>query len=121
MLTNEPVHTAERAWQIILAYARRWQVEMSLRFEKAELGLESSRSMSWEVRYRLFLMLTLVHAFCLLLLSPSSKSARKYLLSAWSHQNGERSKKILTPLIRLRFALALLWLHFPTPFLKRLN
>jgi hypothetical protein len=30
LLTNEPIETAEDAWKIVLAYARRWQIEMML-------------------------------------------------------------------------------------------
>jgi hypothetical protein len=37
LLTNEPVHTPQQAWRIVFAYARRWNVEMSLRFDKCEL------------------------------------------------------------------------------------
>lgn len=121
LLTNEPAETAEQAWQIILAYGRRWQVELSLRFEKAELGAESLRVFSWEVRQRLFLMLAVVHAFCLQLLSPPLKALKDYLLQHWCHRTGKRSRATSAPLVRLRLALALLWLHFPPPFLARLN
>ena len=31
------------AWRIVFAYARRWRVEMALRFEKTELGFEAPR------------------------------------------------------------------------------
>jgi hypothetical protein len=62
LLTSEPVYTPEQAFKIILIYARRWQIEMSLRFDKTELGFESLRAFSWEVRQRLFLTLALVHA-----------------------------------------------------------
>ncbi len=40
-MTNEPVENAEVAWRVVQAYARRWQIEMSLRFNKSELALES--------------------------------------------------------------------------------
>lgn len=30
LLTSEPAHTLQLAWQIVLAYARRWQVEMAI-------------------------------------------------------------------------------------------
>ncbi len=36
---NESLETLDDAWQIVFAYARRWEVEMALRFEKAELGM----------------------------------------------------------------------------------
>lgn len=121
LLTSEPAHTPELAWKVILAYARRWQIEMSLRFEKSELGLESLRSFSWEVRLRLGWMLVLVHAFLLQLLSPTAAGLKQYLLEVWCHRNGERSRDIQAPLYRLRFALALLWSFFPPPLFLRLN
>ncbi len=117
LLTSEPVHTAEQAFQIIRIYARRWQIEMALRFEKSEMGLESLRAFSWEVRQRLFLMQLLVHAFLLRFLCPNFAALRSYLLNRWCHRNGERSRQVQAPLYRLRFALAVLWLRFPPPLL----
>jgi hypothetical protein len=32
LLTSEPAHSPHLAWQIVLAYARRWQVEMAIRY-----------------------------------------------------------------------------------------
>ena len=121
LLTSEPVYTPEQAWKIILIYARRWQIEMSLRFDKAELGFESLRAFSWEVRQRLFLILTLVHAFFLCFLAPDFSTFRDYLLAVWCHRNGERSRLVQAPLYRLRFALAFFWLRFPPPIFSRLN
>ncbi len=121
LLTSEPVYTAEQAFRIIRIYARRWQIEMSLRFEKAELGAESLRVFSAEVRQRFFLLLTLVHSFLLSLLSPLGSSLRAYLLNVWAHRTGQRSRVSTTPLYRLRFALAFFWERFPPPFLARLN
>ena len=117
LLTSEPVYTADQAFKIILIYARRWQVEMSLRFDKAELGFESLRAFSWEVRQRLFLILNLVHAFLLRFLAPDFAALRDYLLNVWCHRNGERSRLVQAPLYRLRFALAFFWLRFPPPLL----
>jgi len=31
------------AWRISLAYNRRWQIEMAIRFDKSELAMESPR------------------------------------------------------------------------------
>lgn len=121
LLTSEPVYTAEQAFHIILIYARRWQIEMSLRFDKTELGFESLRAFSWEVRQRLFLILALVHAFLLQFLTSNFAPFREYLLNVWCHRNGKRSRLVQAPLYRLRFALAFFWLRFPPPFLARLN
>ncbi|HSM70224.1 MAG TPA: transposase, partial [Anaerolineales bacterium] len=38
LLTSEPAHSPALAWQIVLAYARRWQVEMAIRYNKCELA-----------------------------------------------------------------------------------
>jgi hypothetical protein len=121
LLTSEPVNTPEQAWHIILIYARRWQIEMMLRFDKSELGFESLRVFSWEVRQRLILMLTLVHAFLMQFLTPWYETLQMYLLQHWAHRTGKRSREVQAPLYRLRFALAFLWSRFPPPFLVRLN
>lgn len=118
LLSSEPADTPERAFHIILIYARRWQIEMSLRFEKAELGFESLRAFSWEVRQRLFLMMSLMHAFLLRFLAPDFAALRDYLLNRWCHRTGERSRLVQAPLYRLRFALAFFWLRFPPPLLS---
>ena len=39
LLTNQPVETLEQAWRVVFAYARRWQIETSFRFQKSELAL----------------------------------------------------------------------------------
>jgi hypothetical protein len=117
LLTSEPIYTPEQAFHIILIYARRWQIEMSLRFDKTELGFESLRAFSWEVRQRLFLILVLIHAFLLRFLAPDFDPLRNYLLNTWCHRNGERSRLVQAPLYRLRFALAFFWLRFPPPLL----
>ena len=78
---------------------------------------------SWEVRQRVFLILALVHAFFLRFLAPDFAALRDYLLNAWCHRNGERSRLVQAPLYfyRLRFALAFFWLRFPPPLLARLS
>ena len=37
LLTNEPIATTDDAWRVVLAYARRWQVEMCYRACKTDL------------------------------------------------------------------------------------
>ena len=121
LLTNEPVYTPDQAWKIILCYARRWQVEMALRLDKSELGFESLRVFSWEVRLRLSQILLLVHGFLLQFLTPAFEQLRSYLLNTWCHRTGKRSRETQAPLYRLRFALAFFWSRFPPPFFARLN
>jgi hypothetical protein len=66
--TNEPIESEEAAWQVVLVYARRWQVETSFRYGKSELRMESPRLHKWEPRRKLLLVVTLVYAFLLSLL-----------------------------------------------------
>ena len=58
LLTNEPVCSEEEAWRIVLAYARRWQVETMFRYSKSEIAFESVRVQRWEPRQKLLLVTT---------------------------------------------------------------
>jgi hypothetical protein len=113
VLTTEPIHTAEDAWAVVLAYARRWQIEGTWRYGKSELALESPRLWTWERRHKLLLLATLAYAFLLSLLVPALVSLRQELLRQGCHRTGKRSRETLTPLYRLRSALSRLWLAFP--------
>jgi hypothetical protein len=113
LLTTEPIFLAEDAWQIVLAYSRRWQIEMAWRYSKSELAMESPRLWFWENRTKLLLMVSLVYAFLLSLLDPTLKTPRDWLLRHWCHRTGKRSQKSPAPLYRLRSALSALWLAHP--------
>ena len=108
LITTEPIQNAEQAWQIIFAYARRWQIEMSLRFTKSELAFESPRLLKWESRLKFLLIASLAYAFLLSLL-PLTDFLRP-LISKYCHRTGKWSREISTPLYRLRLALSRLWL-----------
>jgi hypothetical protein len=69
LLTNEPLQSADDAWQIVFFYMRRWQVEMTYRFAKTELAMQSPRLWHWHTRLKLLLMVSLVYAFLLSLLA----------------------------------------------------
>lgn len=118
LLTSEPAHTPQLAWQIVLAYARRWQVEMAIRFNKCELAFESPRLLRWHARHKLLLLATLAYAFLLSLLPITSHSISAWLLHTFCHRTGKRSRITPAPLYRLRIALAFLWLFHPPPFLS---
>jgi hypothetical protein len=120
LLTSEPAHSPELAWQIVLAYARRWQVEMAIRYNKCELAFESPRLFSWHSRHKLLLIAGLAYAFLLSLLLPILVSLTSWLLRTYSHRTGKRSRETPAPLYRLRFALSFLWLTHPPPFLSHL-
>jgi hypothetical protein len=115
LLTNLPITSVEDAWHIVFTYTRRWQIEMTLRFEKSELAFESPRLQDWEPRRKFLLIATLVHAFLILLLTPPFHPLKDWLLDTWCHRNGKWSQIALTPLYRLRLALSQLWRVFP-PF-----
>jgi len=118
LLTSESAHTPDLAWQIVLAYARRWQVEMAIRYNKAELAFESPRLFHWHSRHKLLLLAALAYAFLLSLLPTSPGSLSSWLIHTFCHRTGKRSQITPAPLYRLRFALALLWLFHPPPFLS---
>jgi hypothetical protein len=110
LLTSEPVYTSEQAWKIVFAYARRWQIEMSLRFSKCEMAFESPRLQAWEARLKFLLIASLAYAFLLSLLPNTDFLFR--LMSTFCHRTGKWSRDISTPLYRLRLALSRLWLAF---------
>jgi len=112
LLTNEPVLTAADAWRVVFAYARRWQIEMSFRYGKSDLSMESPRLWKWENRLKLLMMATLVYAFLLSLLDPSLQPLREWLLRWWCHRNGKRNREASVPLYRLRSAISRLWLDY---------
>jgi hypothetical protein len=120
LLTSQPAHSPQLAWQIVLAYARRWQVEMAIRYNKSELAFESPRLFKWQHRLKLLLIVGLVYAFLLSLLSPSLTDLGSWLLRTFCPRTGQRSQNTPAPLYRLRFALSFLWLIHPPPFLSLL-
>jgi hypothetical protein len=115
LLTSEPVRTAEQAWRIVYAYARRWQIELCWRYGKSELALESPRVWSWEGRQKFLLLATLAYAFLLSLLRDNHTPVRQWLLRYWCHRTGKRSREASAPLYRLRSALSRLWLAYLSP------
>ncbi|HEU4746132.1 MAG TPA: transposase [Anaerolineales bacterium] len=110
LLTSEPVYTSEQAWKIVFAYARRWQIEMSLRFTKSEMAFESPRLLAWQARLKFLLIASLAYAFLLSLLPDTDFLFQ--LLSSFCHRTGKWSQDVLAPLYRLRLALSRLWLLF---------
>jgi hypothetical protein len=119
LLTNQPISTPQDAWRIVLAYARRWNIEMAIRFNKCELAFESPRLRKWETQLRLLLIATLAFAFLLSLLPSDDLVA--WLLQTWCHRTGKWRLKVKTPLYRLRSALSRLWLSYPPPLIAKLS
>ena len=121
LITQEQISTVEDAWRIVLAYNRRWQVEVSIRFSKSELAFESPRLLCWQRRAKLLAIAALVQAFLFSLLDDLLLPLRSWLLDHWCHRTGKRSRSSATPLYRLRLALSQLWLSFRPLSLPRLN
>ena len=115
LLTAEPIHTLAAAWAIVLAYARRWQIELMWRYSKSELAMESPRVWEWDVRKKLLLMATLAYGFLLHLLDSSFDEVRAFVLRNWCHRTGKRYQEVAAPLYRLRSALSRLWQAVPPP------
>lgn len=109
LITNEPVRTAEQAWEIFFAYRRRWQIEWSFRYGKSELGMESPRLWQWENRLKLLKIVTLVYAFLLYLLDSLESQQRERIFRLKCHRTGKRCRNTLVPLYRLRWAISRLW------------
>jgi hypothetical protein len=95
---------------------RRWQVEMTCRFAKTELAMQSPRLWHWHTRLKLLLMVSLVYAFLLSLLAPYLHALLTWLFRHFCHRTGKRYRATSLPLYRLRSALSQLWLaHPPSP------
>ena len=120
VLAHQPLRSSELAWQIILAYARRWQVEMAIRYHKSELAFESSRLFKWFSRHKLLLIAALAYACLLSLLEPALTHISAWLLRTFCHRTGKRSRNTPAPLYRLRIALSFLWLTDPPRFFSYL-
>jgi hypothetical protein len=115
LLTNEPVADAKVAWRIVKRYARRWQIELTFRYTKSELAMESPRLWTWERRLKLLGLVTLAYLFLLSLLVPALLVWRQWLLRQYCHRTGRRAREGERPLYRLRAALSRLWLAHPPP------
>jgi Transposase DDE domain len=115
LLSADPVHTLDEAWALVLAYARRWQIELVWRYSKSELAVESPRVWEWDVRLKLLLLATMAYAFVLHLLDSSFDELRALVLRNWCHRTGKRYQEVAAPLYRLRSALSRLWQAAPPP------
>ncbi len=113
LLTTEPVESEAQAWRVVFAYARRWQVELTIRFDKSELAFASLRVREWQACCKLWSITALAYAFLLSLLAPLFQHLCQWLLRHWCHRTGKWSREVSAPLYRLRSALSRLWLAHP--------
>jgi transposase len=120
LITNECIEIAEQAWHIIFVYARRWQIELTFRYGKSELAMESPRMRKAEEREKLLLMVTLVYAYLLSLIDPMREKIKIWLLRHYCHRTGKRCQQAKLPLYRLRWALSRFWQQYPPVFTSTL-
>lgn len=116
ILTTQEVRTEEQAWQIVFAYARRWDIEGTWRFDKSELGFECPRLRQWEHCRKLLLLATLAYVFLLTLLRQEKQRVRTWLLYHYCHRTGKKAREARLPLYRLRLAVSRLWKGHPPRF-----
>jgi hypothetical protein len=116
LLTAEAIDTDEQAWGVVFAYMRRWQIELSWKYEKSELAFQSPRVYEGEPREKLLLLATVAYAFLLSLLLPGSQALRLWLLRCYCHRTGIHCRMSKLPLTRLRCALSRLWQDHPPDF-----
>ncbi len=109
VITNDRIKKEEDAWMVVFAYKRRWQIELSFRYGKCELAMESPRLWFLENRLKLLGIVTLVYAFLLHLLDPFFQKTLENLLRLKCHRTGKRCRDVLAPLYRLRWAISRLW------------
>lgn len=106
LLTTEEVDSDKKAWEMVFAYAKRWDIEQCFRFNKSELAMESCRLWFWHNRMKLLHTVTLVYAFLLSLLDEKMAQQKQKLLRLGCHRTGKRCRKTPTPLYRIRLALS---------------
>ena len=116
LLTNEAVETQEQAWRVVWAYMRRWQIEMTWRYEKSELAFQSPRVQERRSREKLLGLATLAYAFLLTLMTQDHELLRLWLLRRYGHRTGQHCRDAKLPLIRVRCAVSRLWQDFPPDF-----
>ncbi|HET8853219.1 MAG TPA: hypothetical protein VFN02_11895 [Ktedonobacteraceae bacterium] len=116
LLTADPIQTEEQAWGVVFAYMRRWQIELSWKYEKSELAFQSPRVYEGEAREKLLLLATLAYAFLLTLLNEGNALLRLWLLRYYAHRTGNHARAAKLPLTRLRCALSRLWQDQPPNF-----
>lgn len=114
-LTDIPITTNAKAWTILHAYMKRWDVEQIFRFGKTAMGIESPRLWFWENRLKLLALVSFAMAFILTLLANTRTFAR-HLIDKWAPRTGNRQKITLLPIYRLRLAISLMLIFelFPT-------
>ena len=113
------MESAEDAWRVVLAYARRWRVEVLFRNLKSELAIQSLRVYRWEDRLKLLGLVTLAYAFLMEMLDKDKRRARDWLMAYACRRTGTHLRAVELPFSRFRLALSRLWLAYPCWFVRR--
>jgi hypothetical protein len=116
LLTADLIATDEQAWQVVFAYVRRWNSELTWKYEKSELAFQSPRVSDGQAREKLLLLASLAYAFLLSLLESRYDLLRLWLLRSYCHRTGTHCRTATLPLTRLRCALSRLWQDQPPNF-----
>ena len=116
LLTSATVVTSGDAWRVVMAYARRWQVETCHQACRTDLAVGIPGPRFRENRLKLLLMVSLVYALLLSLLARGLAPLVQDLLRHWLHKMRERYRQAAIPLPGLRAALTAPWLTHPLPF-----
>lgn len=116
LLSADAIETDEQAWQVVLAYLRRWNIELAWRFEKSEVAFQSPRVYEGEARTKLLVLATLAYAFLLTLMPEPFELLRLWLLRYYCHRTGQHCRDAKLPLSRLRSALSRLWQEWTPDF-----
>ncbi|ANQ47401.1 transposase [Flammeovirga sp. MY04] len=103
LLTNLVIETKNQAWEMLFSYMKRWEVEEMFRCCKAELGLQSIRVQSWEVRLKLINIALLVYEFLMEIIQKKRHYVER-LINIYAPLFGRKRNK--SPFYRLRKAFA---------------
>jgi hypothetical protein len=112
LITNLDITSDQDAWNVIFAYARRWKIEQTFRFAKAEMAIQSPRLWFWKNRLKFMLILTLAIDFLLHLHAKAAKVLITTLLKYWCPRTGNRCRLSSAPIYRIRLALSQCWNYF---------
>jgi hypothetical protein len=106
LLTNKKIETIEQAWEIVNAYARRWEIEREIRAMKTNLRIQSIQLRNEEARAKLQAMVALIlNATMELWELQGSQLIKKY-----NHRRGAAARQVKVAIHQLRGALATFWM-----------
>jgi len=120
LITSIPITDQATAWEMCFSYIHRWEIEQSFRCCKSELAMESPRLWFFARTLKLLAIVSLVYDFLLRMIG-NWKSWTQQLFVNWCPRTGNRYRKAVIPIYRLRAAIsmALLALFFEKHFERK--